>query len=92
MKLTTQSNSLYEINQKTKQIRRLVGLNNPTPRMGADGNWKDYQSISEIIIGQSLIIVWETLLEDGRSTYRTTMTSPIKSIQYLDDANEYLKD
>ena len=42
-------NSIYEVDQSARQIRRRSGLNPPLPnqvRYGADGGWAPYEQIS----------------------------------------------
>jgi hypothetical protein len=75
MKFNTE-NSAYEINKKTKQIRRLSGVSNPTPRQGKDGEWKKYESISEIKLNYPITIIW--CVEEG--IIKTTVTSNIVKI------------
>ncbi len=45
MVFVTASGSTYEINHETKQIRRLKGKEDPTPRQGQDGVWKDFSEV-----------------------------------------------
>lgn len=54
----TASESLYEIDEANKFIRRLNGFLNPTPRLGADGEWKKFEKILNLIVGKNAIIVW----------------------------------
>ena len=50
-------NSVYEINEAEHLIRRMHGANDPTPRQGTDGEWKEYETIGPHLGG--LLIVWE---------------------------------
>lgn len=85
MKAITESGSVYEINQDTKQIRRLEGKVSPTTRVGKDGDWRTYKEImpDPIQSGRNLIIVWgddvPALTEAGGIP--TTLTSPIVKVE-----------
>lgn len=58
MRFTTVSGSVYEVNTDSKQIRRLNGVKDPSPRLGADGQWRGYSEITPIKVGSSVAIVW----------------------------------
>lgn len=45
MKYTTK-NSVYEVDEKNKQIRRVSGANPPTRHFSPNSEWKSYQSLS----------------------------------------------
>lgn len=92
MRFTTASGSLYEVDFSQKRIRRLSGKNDPTPRQGADGEWKVYEEISsfsgvenEMVIGSPAIIVWNKSSSNMQLEVKTTLTSDIVSIE--SDAN-----
>ena len=70
-------NSLYDVDLEKKQIRRLTGVRDPTPRQGRDGEWKTYVSISNIAVKECALIVWN-ILEDG--TKQATLTSTITGV------------
>lgn len=75
---TTQSGSVYEIDIEKKQIRRLSGQADPTPRQGKDGEWKEYAVLlGRVEVGAPIIITWE--IED--QIFRTTITSKVVSVQ-----------
>lgn len=61
MKFTTASGSVYEVNTDSKQIRRLNGAKDPTPRQGPDGQWRAYEEIlpDPPKVGSSLVIKWD---------------------------------
>jgi hypothetical protein len=63
-------NSLYEVDLAASRIRRLAGKENPTPRQGEDGEWKTFFGISEVMIGQTVLIAWPPLT--GKSTSSVT--------------------
>lgn len=68
-------NSSYEVDHAKKRIRRLSGTDGPTPRQGLDGAWKDFQRITDIEQGASVLIVWS---EEG--TIPSTLTSPVLKV------------
>ena len=91
MKFITKSGSVYEINTESKEIRRLNGKNDPTPRQGPDGQWRKYVDIfpDPVEVGKSLVIRWgddtkplpETPTDEGLLIIPTTVTSPIQSLE-----------
>ena len=64
MKLHTASDSVYELDESRKRIRRLSGNGDPTRRTGQDGAWREYESIQgacssgEIQPGFPVLITW----------------------------------
>ncbi len=60
MKFTTASGSVYEVNTDSKQIRRLNGVRDPSPRQGPDGQWRAYEEIfpDPPEVGRPLVIRW----------------------------------
>lgn len=79
IKFETITGSLYEVDFDKNQVRRLIGLKDPTPRQGTDGNWKQFKSCTEIIPGSSVIFVWNIII-NNELIAKTTMTSPVKKI------------
>jgi hypothetical protein len=86
-------NSAYEVDTTNKQIRRLNGKGDPTPRQGKDGEYRKYASLfpDPIEVDQSVVIVWtqETELlpetkaeleQDGGFAIPMTTTSPVFNI------------
>ncbi len=73
-------NSIYEVDQQARRIRRHSGLNAPTPnqvRWNEDGDWTEYDQI--YIHGGELWIVWGLQLDDsGREIVRRTRTTRIQ--------------
>lgn len=55
-------NSTYEIDDESKRIRRVSGVNDPTPQFEEDGKWHPYSSITDFLGG--LFIAWP----DGKGT------------------------
>ena len=72
----TTDNSIYEIDPTQRRIRRLEGRNQPTPRQGDDGGWKDYADVSDATVGSSVLVIWRWA--DGIA--QGTCTSPVRSI------------
>lgn len=70
-------NSVYEINTAECKVRRLVGVNDPTPRQGEDGVWKWYEDLmpSTPELGYPLCIVWSV---DDMA--RCTITSVVREV------------
>ena len=80
MKFTTQSGSVYEVNQTDKQIRRVSGSKKPTLRQGQDGDWKSYSTLSPIKVGQPVVIVWAIVDGTSETVFKTTFTSDVTEI------------
>jgi hypothetical protein len=83
MRFQTESGSLYEVNEIDKQVRRLNGASDPTPRQGKDGEWKHYDAIlSGIEVGRSVMIVWTSDIQPPpvEGSLPTTITSPVVKI------------
>lgn len=88
MKFTTITGSLYEVNTDSKQIRRLNGAKDPSPRQGKDGEWRSYLAIypNPVKVGTGVIIRWgnDTPLLPGTepgSAVPTTMTSTVVAVE-----------
>ena len=64
-------NSVYEVDYDQKRIRRVGGVNEPTPNQGPDNVWNDYSALQPM--HNSMLIVWP----DGKAT----LTSPITSAE-----------
>ena len=67
-------NSTYEIDFVHRRVRRLEGINDPTPRQGADGDWKTFADVYVVDLppdDTAMFFDW-----DGRG--HGTMTSPIQ--------------
>lgn len=85
---------MYEVNTDSKQVRRLNGVKDPTPRQGKDGEWRSYSEImpSPIKVGTAVVILWgsktellpETKAElegTGGVAIPVTSTSPVVAIE-----------
>jgi len=87
MKFKTLTGSTYEIDLTNKKIRRVSGLNDPTQRQGADGDWRNYDEVipSPIEIDKSVVIYWgkdvPLLSGSPSNAIPVTMTSPVVSIE-----------
>lgn len=81
MTFITVSGSLYEVNLDTKQVRRLIGIKDPTPRQGEDGNWREYKEITPITTGHPVVFIWNFLIDRAEST----MTSIVKEIRVTNE-------
>lgn len=84
MKFQTESGSVYEVDEDKKQVRRLIGMADPQPRMGKDGDWRTYVSL-QLILGEPALIRWDpatTPLLPGSMSGDTpaTMTSTVVKI------------
>jgi len=69
-------NSTYHLDPAGARIRRIKGAYAPTRRQGTDGEWKNYAMISEVQVGESVIIVWT--ISDGVAI--STETSVVQQI------------
>ena len=70
MRFQTESGSVYEVNTDSKQIRRLNGVADPTPRQGKDGEWRLYSELAPdpIQVGKSVLVVWAGEMEPTKET------------------------
>ena len=73
MRRVSTVNSVYHINESEHLIRRIGGVNLPTPRQGEDGEWATYETIVQHPQG-GLLIVWG---ENPDGTARCTWTSDV---------------
>lgn len=83
IKFETLSGSLYEVDDENRMVRRLIGVKDPTPRQGEDGEWKRFENRTPILENHGVAFVWSWDNESFVPTARSTITSPIKRI--LDD-------
>ena len=85
MKFTTHTGSTYEVDDSTKQVRRLTGKADPTPRQGKDGAWRKYADITEARVGQPVVIFWTDEVkpfdDSPPGAMPSTMTSLVTSIE-----------
>jgi hypothetical protein len=79
MKFETISGSLYEVDEAKQSVRRLIGINDPTPRQGNDGEWRKYLDATDVAVGQGVLFVWE-MVPGIIATAKSTLTSPVKRI------------
>ena len=59
-------NSTYEV--RGFAVRRLSGRNDPTPRQGKDGEWRDFRTMTPVEVGSRVLFVWETVEDVAKST------------------------
>ena len=78
LRFTTESGSVYEVDDANTRIRRLEGRHDATPRQGADGEWRVYHWISEVFLKDSVLIAWDAV---GKAT----MTSRVESLVMTKD-------
>lgn len=72
--------SIYEIEPLNKRVRRLAGINSPTPRQGNDGEWQPYQAL-HYTLENTLLFVWG---DNPDGTQKCTETSHIVSIESVE--------
>lgn len=62
MRFITLTGSVYEVDDKAKKVRRLNGKENPTRRMGKDGDWRPYAKLfpNPIKVGKGVVIIWDS--------------------------------
>ena len=83
MKFETESGSLYEVDEEANKVRRLIGVKDPTPRQGKDGEWKSYMEHTPVVVGKGVVFLWATAGIVGRST----ITSLVKRVLDDDQSN-----
>jgi len=86
--ITTDSGSVYELDEDQKRIRRLSGAKPPTPRQGSDGEWRQYEGLDRVGPegAQRLMVIWRIDEDEGFPDVRiarSTLTSTIKSEEYV---------
>jgi hypothetical protein len=84
MKFITETGSLYEVDSDNRRIRRMIGVNNPSPRQGKDGEWRPYDTLI-LNLGESACIFWDPkttpLLEGSGGNIPATITSKVVKIE-----------
>lgn len=76
--------STYEVDRAGRRIRRVSGKGPPTPRMGEEGEWRRYSDLSEVRVGEPVVVLWAMGEESGLAVARTTVTSPVREVEFLD--------
>lgn len=81
----TRSGSIYEIDLKNRQARRLQGTTEPTPRTGPDGVWRRFAAMLPLNIGQRVFFEGDpTALPEGTEAAEgmrpATITTPVTGI------------
>ncbi len=85
IRFETLSGSLYEVDDEASKVRRLIGVSDPTPRQGKDGEWKAFTTRTPIVLNQGVSFIWAIVGGDTNPgviglTAQSTVTSPIKKI------------
>ena len=65
--------SVYQIDEAEHLIRRVSGANDPTPRQGTDGEWREYETIEPLMGG--LWVMWDS--ESGKGTWTSDVVSDV---------------
>lgn len=76
-------NSIYEIDEQDRQVRRLEGFTVPTARFGANGAWRPYAHLSPLEVGKRMVITWPATGEEdfpGGELKTHTVTSEVVEI------------
>lgn len=75
-------NSTYELDRENSRIRRLEGLDAPTPRQGPDGEWKTYATLTPVV--EPVVPSDETprlsFFIDWDGEGHGTLTSPVQEV------------
>lgn len=58
LRVVTESGSRYEIDLDGKRIRRLSGNAPPTEHQGQDGEWRVFEDITGLVVGDCPIVLW----------------------------------
>ena len=85
MKFTTASGSTYEVDVDNKRVRRVSNNKNTQPTLRQGNDWRDYEYITDIVIGKPVMIFWNksnTPLLEGSPEASTpaTTTSLVSSL------------
>lgn len=81
----TTLNSIYEVAMSDTEIyvRRLVGINDMTPRLAArEGHWTQVVNVT-YSPGYGMLIMWELI--EGQDAARCTRTSEVVAIEDISD-------
>ncbi len=81
MIFTTETGSVYEVDETNRRIRRLTGAGKPTERVG-DG-WREYASIG-VTVGEESMIIWPEgtpLLPGSLGGLPVTITSRVVGVE-----------
>lgn len=78
--ILTRSGSRYELDTASSRIRRMGGTHAATSRQGADGEWRSYEEVSPVAVGEALVVVWRT---NADGVAECTITTPVESIVSL---------
>ena len=90
IKFQTESGSLYELDEENCRVRRLLGVKDPTPRQGQDGEWTQFTEASAVIVGEPVAFLWSMGSVDSNGGFviaKTTLTSSVTKILSEEDLN-----
>lgn len=76
----TVTDSLYEVDRENSRIRRVTGNREPTKRQGSDGEWREYENITDVGVGGPVLIHWKHAQPVVAGALPCTLTSPVKEI------------
>jgi hypothetical protein len=82
-------NSIYQVDEDLKRIRRVSGINLPHWRFGRDGDWQEYFDISSVEL-RKRVVVWFPG-EEGEAGLAIG-TSTVEAIVYSDGSNVSVDD
>lgn len=54
----TETGSIYQIDVAGRRARRVTGLNAPTPRTGADGEWHGIAGMLPVQLNRRMLFEW----------------------------------
>ena len=78
---TTETGSVYELDEEGKQIRRVSGTHSATAHQSPDGEWQTYLSATPVVKGKVVRIVWRVDYEGTPGAIiRRTITSRVAHI------------
>lgn len=85
MQFHTESGSIYEVDTDHKRIRRVSNSERPATLRQGNNAWKDYSSLSDIVVGSPVLISWEPkntplLPESPSCALPATLTSAVTKI------------
>ena len=59
----TISGSAYEVDETNNRVRRLYGNKAPTKLQSADGEWKEFSHMTEVVVGKQVLFIWKEAAE-----------------------------
>lgn len=76
----TATGSVYEV--RDLRARRLIGVTDPTRRIGMDGAWRKLESEPKIVVGLGVLLEWAPGIVPAAvpGAKPATLTSPVVDI------------